>query len=183
MDRGIVVAYDAARGFGFIRSGAFKADVFVHASAIDGGGALRVGQRVEFEAETAERGPRATRVEPGRRGLTPGLAAVLGLAATIAGVMIALSFEGMRWPLAWLVAINPITAAVYAWDKHRALREARRVPEAVLLGLALLGGSPAAALTMIGLHHKTRKLSFLIPFGGVLVIQAVLIVVYWRGRG
>jgi uncharacterized membrane protein YsdA (DUF1294 family)/cold shock CspA family protein len=182
MDRGIVVKYDVARGFGFIRSGAFKADVFVHASAIDGGGALSVGQRVEFEAEVAERGPRATRVEPGRRGLTPGLAAGLGLVATVAGVMIALSFEGMRWSLAWLVAINPATAAVYAWDKHRALREGRRVPEAVLLGLALVGGSPAAALTMIGLRHKTRKVSFLIPFNGVLLIQAVLIALAWHGR-
>jgi uncharacterized membrane protein YsdA (DUF1294 family)/cold shock CspA family protein len=181
MDRGIVVAYDADRGFGFIRSEAFKADVFVHVSAVRGRRALRVGQRVEFDAEVADRGPRATRVDPGRRGLAPGLAAGLGLVATVAGVMIALSFEGMRWPLAWLVAINPATAAVYAWDKHRALREARRVPEAVLLGLALIGGSPAAALTMIGLHHKTRKRSFLIPFAGVLVIQAILIVVAWRG--
>jgi uncharacterized membrane protein YsdA (DUF1294 family)/cold shock CspA family protein len=180
-NRGVVVSYDAVRGFGFIRSGDFKADVFVHASAIDGGGGLRVGQRVAFEAEDAERGPRATRVEPGRRGLTHALAAGLGTAIVVAGIVIFLRLQGVSWAVAWLVAISPATAAVFAWDKHKALLYGRRVPEAVLLGLALVGGSPGAAVAMAGLRHKTRKTSFLVGFGVVVLIQAALVVLAWRG--
>ena len=74
MDQGIVVRYDADRGFGFIRSRAFWADdVFVHASAVAGNVLLHPGQRVRFSAEATDKGPRATHVEPGRRGLSPAM--------------------------------------------------------------------------------------------------------------
>jgi uncharacterized membrane protein YsdA (DUF1294 family)/cold shock CspA family protein len=174
MERGVVVAFDKARGFGFIRSRAFAADVFVHASAVEGGG-LRVGQRVEFEASATDRGPRATRVVPGSRGVTPRLASGLGLVAAMIAVAFGLRRVGLDWAWAWLAAANLATAIVYAWDKHRAVRAGRRVPEAVLLGLALAGGSPAAALVMAALHHKTRKPPFLIAFGVIALIQIALL--------
>lgn len=82
---------------------------------------------------------------------------------------------GFGWPAAWLVAVNLAAASAYAWDKRRAVRGGRRVPEAVLLGLALLGGSPAAALAMGLLRHKTRKVPFLVAFAVVLLVQAGLI--------
>jgi uncharacterized membrane protein YsdA (DUF1294 family)/cold shock CspA family protein len=175
MDRGIVVAFDAKRGFGFIRSRAYRDDVFVHASAVDGGGGLSVGQSVTFEAEAAERGPRARRVEPGRRGLSPDRSAALFLLMSLLCATYALHRQGVGWIGAWLVGVNLATWPAYAWDKHRALRDGRRVPELALLGLALLGGSPAAAVAMMTLRHKTRKPSFLIPFAGVVLVQLVLI--------
>ena len=49
------------------------------------------------------------------------------------------------------------------------------MPEAVLLGLALVGGSPAAALAMGLLRHKTRKPPFLVAFAVVLLVQAGLL--------
>ena len=52
MDRGVVVRYDADKGFGFVRSRAYgDGDVFVHASTIVGGLPLHPGQRVRFLAE------------------------------------------------------------------------------------------------------------------------------------
>jgi uncharacterized membrane protein YsdA (DUF1294 family)/cold shock CspA family protein len=175
MDHGIVVKFDAKKGFGFIRSSAYPDDVFVHASAVDGG-RLSVGQRVQFLAEPNERGPRASRVEPGRRGLSPARAAALALGVVLIGAMIGLHTIGLGWIGAWLIGINFATWPVYAWDKHRARLQGRRVPEAVLLALALIGGSPAAIAAMIGLHHKTRKPAFLIPFAVVLIVQIGLIV-------
>ncbi len=180
MERGIVVAFDSGRGFGFVRSRAFAADVFVHASAVEGGGGLRVGQRVEFEAAATDRGPRASRVVPGGRGVTPARAAALGLVAGIVAATLATHRAGLGWPAAWLVAANLAAASAYAWDKRRAVRGGRRVPEAVLLGLALVGGSPAAALAMGVLRHKTRKPPFLIAFGVVVLIQlAMLAARFW----
>ena len=174
MERGVVVAFDNARGFGFVRSRAFDADVFVHASAVEGGG-LRVGQRVEFEATSTERGPRATRVVPGSRGVTPRLASGLGLVAALVVATLGFHRGGLDWAWAWLAAANLATPFVYAWDKRRAVRGGRRVPEAVLLGLALVGGSPAAALAMGLLRHKTRKPTFLVAFAVVLLVQAAVL--------
>lgn len=177
MDRGIVVAFDAKKGFGFIRSRTCHEDVFVHASAVHGGEPLSVGQRVTFTAEGSERGPRAMRVEPGRRGISPDRLAAVGLFVVLIAATIGLHRAGLGWFGAWLVGVNVATWPVYAWDKRQAGLQERRVPELVLLGLALIGGSPAAITAMIALHHKTRKPSFLIPFASVLPIQVVGIVV------
>jgi uncharacterized membrane protein YsdA (DUF1294 family)/cold shock CspA family protein len=181
MDRGIVVAYDAAKGFGFIRANGYRGDVFVHASSIEGGASLKPGQRVAFEAEQAEKGPRTTRVEPGKNGLTPGMAAAVGLGVGLAAVTGLMHRAGLGWLGAWLAGVNVATWPVYAWDKHRAVMGGRRVPEAVLLGLALAGGSPAAALAMWTLHHKTSKPSFLFGFAAVVIVQVVA-VGYWLSR-
>jgi uncharacterized membrane protein YsdA (DUF1294 family) len=49
-----------------------------------------------------------------------------------------------------------------AWghDKHRAIAGGRRHPERRLLGMALLGGTPAAFLGRHAFRHKTRKQPF-----------------------
>jgi uncharacterized membrane protein YsdA (DUF1294 family) len=109
--------------------------------------------------------------------VTPALAAGLGLVAALVIATFGLDRAGLGAATAWLVAANLVTAPVYAWDKHRAVRGGRRVPEAVLLGLALAGGSPAAALAMGLLRHKTRKPPFLVAFALVLLAQAGLILV------
>jgi CspA family cold shock protein len=62
---GTVKWFNNARGFGFIgRENA--EDVFVHHTAIQGGGYknLDEGQRVEFSVEQGPKGLQATQVEP-----------------------------------------------------------------------------------------------------------------------
>ncbi len=64
---GTVKWFHAEKGFGFIAPDDGSADVFVHFSAIaDRGGYrdLEEGQRVQFTATPAERGPQADQVEP-----------------------------------------------------------------------------------------------------------------------
>ncbi len=82
--------------------------------------------------------------------------------------------------LAWFVALSPVTLVAYRFDKIIAGSERLRVPERVLLLLALLGGTPGAVIGMwfLGAHHKTSKQSFIFPFLVILVVQAVLVGIY-----
>ena len=181
-EEGVVVSFDAAKGFGFIRSKSIREEVFVHKLSVVGAGTLRPGRRVTFEVEASDRGPRASQVEVGGRGLAPGQAPAILLLLALIAATCGLHRIGLGPFGAYLVAINLATWPVYAWDKRQAGREERRVPEAVLLGLALFGGSPAAALAMRVLHHKTRKPSFFLPFIGVVVLQVVGIAVVVSAR-
>jgi len=54
--------FNTERGFGFITGDDGK-DVYVHKSSIEGGLALAVGDSVEYEVETSERGLRAKGVK------------------------------------------------------------------------------------------------------------------------
>lgn len=60
--KGKVKMFNAARSFGFITGDDGK-DVYVHTSAIEGGAALAVGDAVEYEVESGERGLRAKGVK------------------------------------------------------------------------------------------------------------------------
>lgn len=54
------------KGFGFIKQDEEENDVFYHESVLEGDLAerkLRVGDKVKFEVEQAERGPRAINIE------------------------------------------------------------------------------------------------------------------------
>jgi uncharacterized membrane protein YsdA (DUF1294 family) len=64
-------------------------------------------------------------------------------------------------PLAWwLVAINVVTAAAYAYDKLAAPRGGRRIRERTLWLLCAAGGVAGAWLVFLGLRHKTQHRSF-----------------------
>ena len=62
--------------------------------------------------------------------------------------------------LAWLVAINLVTAAAYAYDKLAAPRGGRRIRERTLWILCLAGGVGGAWLVFLGMRHKTQHRSF-----------------------
>ncbi len=70
---------------------------------------------------------------------------------------------------------------VYRYDKMVAGSGRSRVPESRLLLLALVGGTPGAYIAMYLMQprHKTRKLSFLLPFWGIVALQ-VAGWVYWQ---
>jgi len=57
-------------------------------------------------------------------------------------------------------------------DKQRAIAGARRIAEADLLGLALIGGSPGALLARRWFRHKTRKEPFSTRLLLIVALQA-----------
>lgn len=81
---------------------------------------------------------------------------------------------------AYLIALNSVTFLIYGFDKRQAVKSKIRVPELVLHLLALIGGSPAAAIAQIVFRHKTKKTRFRIIFFLIVGVQitAYFIAVY-----
>ena len=100
------------------------------------------------------------------------------LAAGLA-VLIVLVLGWDRLLLAWLLAANLVAFGAAAYDKSIAGSGRTRVPEHLMLALALAGGTIGLALAMVLARHKTRKRSFLLNFGLVVLVQAAAIAVYF----
>nr|WP_170468116.1 DUF1294 domain-containing protein [Ruegeria arenilitoris] len=75
----------------------------------------------------------------------------------------------------YLWVINGLTLLAFGWDKLRAGKRKRRIPERKLLWLAALGGGPGALVGRWIFRHKTRKKLFSYYLFGILGAQAVLI--------
>lgn len=143
--RGLVVKFDAERGFGFIRAPDEGRDIFVHVSEIEGNVPPAPGAEVEFDIEQTAKGPRAHRV---RLIKAPSSAAWIfallgGALAIVFGVLLA---PRMHWLAAYLVAVNAATLSLHAYDRAVAQRGLVRIPRATLLLFACIGGAPAALL-------------------------------------
>ena len=82
-------------------------------------------------------------------------------------------------PYIYLLVINLIALAIYGIDKAQAKLETHRTPEKTLFLVAILGGSIGALLGMRLFHHKTRKWYFRVGIPLILVLQIVLVVLYF----
>jgi len=93
-----------------------------------------------------------------------------------------------RLLLYYLLLVNLLTFLAYGLDKWKAVRNgrksggkarrndnlSRRIPEASLLLLAALGGSPAALLAMYLFRHKTLHKKFRYGVPAILLVQIAI---------
>ena len=80
---------------------------------------------------------------------------------------LAVGFLAGRLPLevvGWYLLLSLVAWVVYWHDKSAAQRQAWRVPESTLHGLALVGGWPGALVAQAVLRHKTVKADFRLYF-------------------
>jgi len=100
--------------------------------------------------------------------------------AIVLVVMFALMVPfNLSWLWAYLIGINLATFALYGYDKAIAGGSATRVPERVLHGAELAGGTPAAFIAQRLFHHKTQKSSFQVRFWIIVGIQAAVVFLLW----
>lgn len=76
---------------------------------------------------------------------------------------------------AYLVAVNVVTFALFAYDKWCAQHDKWRVRESTLLFWAAIGGSIGAGLAMEICHHKTLHLKFKFGVPLLLFVHIILI--------
>ena len=74
----------------------------------------------------------------------------------------------------YLAAINIAGFLAMGIDKKKAARHEWRIPERVLFGIALLGGSIGSLAGMHAFRHKTRHLTFTIGLPLILVLQVMI---------
>jgi uncharacterized membrane protein YsdA (DUF1294 family) len=95
--------------------------------------------------------------------------------------------EWKRLLVSWLVSVNVVAFVYYGYDKARAKASRSRVPEAVLHGMALAGGTLGAYVGMRVFRHKTIKGSFRIVFWVIAVLQVLLVIavlyrMFWKSE-
>ena len=75
----------------------------------------------------------------------------------------------------YLLAVNVITFALFAWDKYCATHDRWRVRESTLLFWAAIGGAVGAGAAMEICRHKTLHLKFKFGVPLLLFVQIILI--------
>ncbi len=82
--------------------------------------------------------------------------------------------DGMKLFAIYLVVMNVLGVAVMWSDKRCARLHRWRIPEKVLFGVSLLGGSAGTWAGMYLFRHKTKHWYFVVGMPLILVCQAAL---------
>lgn len=83
----------------------------------------------------------------------------------------------MGSPLFWiLVLMNALTFVFVFLDKCFAKWRLRRIPEIGFYLLTFFGGSIGMLVGMYTFRHKTKKLSFQIVIGVLILVQVALLI-------
>lgn len=81
----------------------------------------------------------------------------------------------------YLAVVSIFAVILTIIDKLRAKFHTLRVPEAVLLGWSLIGGSVAMLFTMLLIRHKTKHAKFMVGIPLIILLQiAVAIVIFFK---
>ena len=82
----------------------------------------------------------------------------------------------MEWILiAYLVIINILAVYATVHDKNSAIKHKWRVPESTLLILAAMSGCVVMYITMRIIHHKTKKLKFMLGIPVIFVLEVLAV--------
>lgn len=85
--------------------------------------------------------------------------------------------------LFYLFGVNLLTFIVYGVDKSKARKSRWRIPETVLLMLAVAGGSVGAWMGMRVWHHKTLHLKFKYGIPFIFLLQIAFCIYLWIKMG
>lgn len=82
----------------------------------------------------------------------------------------------MKLLLIYLFLINAAAFLLMLIDKWKARKNRWRIPEATLMGVALLGGSAGSLAGMYLARHKTKHPKFTMGIPVILAVQVVIFI-------
>ena len=85
----------------------------------------------------------------------------------------------MEMLVSYLLIVNVLAFIFMRGDKLLARKRSRRIPEAVLLFLAVIGGSLGALLAMNIYRHKTKHNAFTLGVPLMLFAHVALVAIFW----
>lgn len=85
----------------------------------------------------------------------------------------------MRYLLPYLLTVNAVAFLLMLIDKEKAKKRKYRIPEATLIGVALLGGSIGAWFGMQVFRHKTRHIKFTLGIPLIFGMQLLIAILCW----
>lgn len=206
---GTLTSWNDERGFGFIEAAQGGDAIFVHIKAFGAqAGRPQVGQRLTFEVELGPQGkkrahkveraavPRAAKAARSSgsaraahvdRTPSPARWGTASLFAIPLFLVVALVVSALWRPPVWLAGLylgaSVLAFALYASDKAAAQRNAWRVSEQTLHGVAILGGWPGALLAQQWLRHKSVKAEFRATFWFTVLVNVSAFVVLCSPQG
>lgn len=77
----------------------------------------------------------------------------------------------------YLILINAASFLLMLSDKQKAGKKKWRIPEKVLIGSAVIGGSIGALAGMYTFRHKTKHQKFTIGIPVILALQIILAII------
>jgi uncharacterized membrane protein YsdA (DUF1294 family) len=77
----------------------------------------------------------------------------------------------------YFIVINIISIVVTAVDKSKAKHKKWRVPEKTLLILSAIGGAVGMYITMHLIHHKTKKMKFMVGIPAIFFSELLIVLV------
>lgn len=176
-ERGTLIRWDNAKGFGFIRPDLGNKNVFLHAAAIPHYQRRpKIGDVLTFAIEVDERG-RYYATSTKIKGLAwSAFTLVWGCLILLFGIYGYLAFQQVLpfHPISIYVAMSLLTIWAYSSDKRAAQLGSWRIPEIKLHALEALGGWPGALLAQIFYRHKIQKISYQIVFWLIVLSHGIL---------
>lgn len=79
----------------------------------------------------------------------------------------------------YLLTINAAAFLLMLADKLKAKRNLWRIPEATLLGIAVIGGSVGILTGMYAFRHKTLHLKFRLGVPLIMALQIILAIILY----
>jgi uncharacterized membrane protein YsdA (DUF1294 family)/cold shock CspA family protein len=194
---GIIKSWKADKGFGFIQPHEGGKDIFIHIRDLkhsnyqpkqgddicykvvaDKDGKLRAydafikGQETSqlYRKKTFKKN--RTLKEKKRPEYPLGMTATSVIAITPFVFSAILIKERLNFlPFFAYLILSLLTFIVYAFDKTKAHKNERRIPEQILHFLEFLGGWPGALITQRVIRHKNKKKSFQAIFWVIVIIH------------
>lgn len=82
----------------------------------------------------------------------------------------------------YLILINAAGFLFMLADKQKARKNLWRIPERVLMGIAVFGGSLGVLMGMYAYRHKTKHPRFTLGVPVILAVQIVIVILLWMQK-